>query len=87
LALPGDHALARDDDVAVRRCQYTAIDDTTRVRALKVFCRHTQVNAIDFINYGVEKLPFRICAIQTDRGHEEPWTFVPRQRYSTRVLR
>jgi hypothetical protein len=51
----------------VRRYQYTAIDDATRVRALKVYRRHPQANAIDFINYVVEKFPFRICTIQTDR--------------------
>ena len=33
----------------VRRFQYTAIDDATRVRALKVYEKHTQANAIDFI--------------------------------------
>lgn len=54
----------------VRRFQYTAIDDATRVRALKVYERHTQDNAIDFINYVVEKFPFRIQTIRTDNGHE-----------------
>ena len=33
----------------VRRFQYTAIDDATRVRALKIYKRHNQHNAIDFI--------------------------------------
>ena len=32
--------------------------------------RHTQANAIDFINYVVDKFPFRIRTIRTDRGHE-----------------
>ena len=50
--------------------QYTAIDDATRIRALKVYRRHTQANAIDFIDYVVEKFPFRINTIRTDRGHE-----------------
>ncbi len=62
--------LKRKKGGPVRRYQYTAIDDTTRIRALKVYRRHTQANAIDFINYVVEKFPFRICTIQTDRGHE-----------------
>jgi len=51
----------------VRRYQYTAIDDATRVRALKIYKRHTQANAIDFINYVVEKFPFRIRTIRTDK--------------------
>lgn len=54
----------------MRRFQYTAIDDATRIRALKIYERHTQENAIDFINYVVEKFPFRIATIRTDNGHE-----------------
>jgi len=54
----------------VRRYQCTAIDDATRVRALKIYKRHTQASAIDFINYVVEKFPFRIQTIRSDRGHE-----------------
>jgi len=54
----------------VKRFQYTAIDDATRIRALKIYERHNQLNAIDFINYVVEKFPFRIKTIRTDNGHE-----------------
>ena len=53
-----------------KRYQYTAIDDATRIRALKVYSRHNQANAIDFVEYVVEKFPFRIQCIRTDRGHE-----------------
>jgi len=54
----------------VRRFQYTAIDDATRVRALKIYNRHNQKNGIAFIDYVIEKFPFRIHTIRTDRGHE-----------------
>ena len=54
----------------VRRFQYTAINDATRVRALKVYEKHTQVNAIDFIEHIIEKFPFRIREVRTDNGHE-----------------
>ena len=54
----------------IKRFQYTAIDDATRIRALKIYNRHTQANAIDFINYVVKKFPFRIHTVQTDNGHE-----------------
>lgn len=54
----------------IRRYQYTAIDDATRIRALKIYERHNQTNAIDFINHVVEKFPFRIHTVQTDNGHE-----------------
>jgi len=54
----------------VRRFQYTAIDDATRVRALKIYNRHNQKNGIGFIDYVIAKFPFRIHTIRTDRGHE-----------------
>ena len=54
----------------VRRFQYTAIDDATRVRALKIYEKHTQANAIDFVNHVIGKFPFRICQIRTNNGHE-----------------
>ena len=58
-------------DEKTHRFQYTAIDDATRVRAFKVYERHTQAKAIDFVNHHVlEKFPFRIREIRTDNGHE-----------------
>ena len=54
----------------VRRYQYTAIDDATRVRALQIYENHNQDCAIKFIDYVVEKFPFRIAMVRTDRGHE-----------------
>ncbi len=76
--VPGHHVqvdvtfltLKGKDGRNIRRFQYTAIDDATRIRALKVYRRHTQQNAIDFIDSVVEKFPFRIHTIRTDRGHE-----------------
>jgi hypothetical protein len=53
-----------------RRYQYTAIDDATRIRALKIYQQHNQKSSIDFIDYVVEKFPFRIHTVRTDRGHE-----------------
>ena len=54
----------------IKRYQYTAIDDATRIRALKIYERHTQKNAIKFVNHIIQKFPFRIQQIRTDRGHE-----------------
>ena len=75
---PGHHvqvdvkvALLKDvDGKSVKRFQYTAIDDATRVRALQIYRQQNQANAIEFINYVIEKFPFRIKSIRTDRGHE-----------------
>ncbi len=58
------------DGKVVKRFQYTAIDDATRIRALKVYDRHTQANAIDFIDTVIAKFPFRIREVRTDNGHE-----------------
>lgn len=76
--VPGHHiqadvkilTLKTADGKSVRRFQYTAIDDATRIRALKIYHRHTQQNAISFIDYVIDKFPFRIHTIRTDRGHE-----------------
>lgn len=54
----------------IKRFQYTAIDDCTRIRALKIYKQHTQASSIDFLNYVVDKFPFRIKMIRTDNGHE-----------------
>lgn len=59
----------------VKRYQYTAIDDATRIRALQVYDKHNQNCAIQFIDYVVKKFPFRISTIRTDRGHEFQFRF------------
>jgi transposase InsO family protein/transposase-like protein len=55
---------------SIKRYQYTAIDDATRIRALQIFKQQNQINAIEFVNYVIKKFPFRIKSIRTDRGHE-----------------
>ena len=42
----------------------------TRVRTLRVSLKHTQANAIYFVDHVIEKFPFRIKEIRTDNGHE-----------------
>lgn len=39
-------------------------------KAPKVYKKHTQANAINFIDHIVEKSPFRIREVRTDNGHE-----------------
>ncbi len=63
-------ALKDEKGKTVHRLQYTVVDDTTRIRALQVYPKHNQDCAIKFIDYVVEKFPFRIHTIQTDRGYE-----------------
>ncbi len=56
--------------VRKKHYQYTAIDDCTRLRVLKIFDRLDQKTAIRFIDYVLEKLPFKVDLIQTDNGSE-----------------
>jgi transposase InsO family protein len=50
--------------------QFTAIDDCTRLRVLRVYDRCNQRAAIQFLDYLLERLPFRVEVIQTDNGAE-----------------
>jgi hypothetical protein len=50
----------------INRIQYTAVDDSTQIRVLKIYTHHTQANAMNFLDYVVKKLSFRIKYIQTD---------------------
>ncbi len=76
--VPGHHVqvdvtflkLVGKDGKATRRYQYTAIDDATRIRVLTVYTRHTQKNAIHFLDHVIKRFPFRIHTVRTDRGHE-----------------
>jgi transposase InsO family protein len=53
-----------------RLYQFTAIDDCTRIRILKVYDACNQRTAIQFLNEVVRRLPFRIRVLQTDNGAE-----------------
>lgn len=50
--------------------QYTAIDDCTRLRVLRIYDRNNQKSAIQFLDYVLEKLPFGVEVVQTDNGAE-----------------
>jgi transposase InsO family protein len=54
----------------VRHFQYTAIDDATRVRVLKVYKAYTQQSSINFIDHIMKEFPFRIRQVRTDNRHE-----------------
>ena len=53
-----------------RLYQFTAIDDCTRIRVLKIYDACNQASAIRFVNEVIRRLPFRILVIQTDNGAE-----------------
>ena len=50
--------------------QFTAIDDCTRIRVLRIYDELGQKSAIQFVDYVLEKLPFHVLRIQTDNGSE-----------------
>jgi transposase-like protein len=50
--------------------QFTAIDDCTRLRVLRIYPRCDQKTAIQFVDYVLERLPFPVQVIQTDNGAE-----------------
>jgi transposase InsO family protein len=53
-----------------RLYQFTAIDDCTRLRVLKIFDACNQKTAIQFVDDVIRRLPFRIRVVQTDNGAE-----------------
>jgi transposase InsO family protein len=62
--------LERTPDTRKRYYQFTAIDDCTRLRVLRIYERNNQKTAIQFIDYVLSRLPFRTEVIQTDNGAE-----------------
>jgi transposase InsO family protein len=56
--------------------QYTACDDCTRLRVLRLYRRLNVLSSLDFLGQVIRAFPFRIRKLQTDRGAEFPFTFV-----------
>jgi transposase InsO family protein len=50
--------------------QFTAIDDCTRLRVLRIYPTLNQKTAIEFVDYVLQRLPFQVEVIQTDNGAE-----------------
>lgn len=55
--------------------QFTAIDDCTRLRIMKIYPRNNQKTAIQFVDYVLSQLPFAVETIQTDNGAEFATSF------------
>ncbi len=62
--------IARLPGTRKKHYQFTAIDDCTRIRVLRVYDRATQQTAIHFLDEVLTRLPFRADVIQTDNGAE-----------------
>jgi transposase InsO family protein len=68
--IPGERIQIDTCKIAKDLYQYTAIDDCTRWRVLRLYSRRTAENAIDFLEWVIEEMPFAFQRIQTDRGRE-----------------
>jgi transposase InsO family protein len=60
----------------VKAYQYTAIDDCTRLRVLRLYRRLHVLSSLDFLSEITRAFPFPIRKVQTDRGAEFPFTFL-----------
>ena len=69
-AIPGDRMQADTCKIAPGIYQYTAVDDCSRWRVLKIYKRVNAQNTLDFVDTIVEQFPFPIQRLQTDRGRE-----------------
>jgi transposase InsO family protein len=56
--------------------QYTALDDCTRFRVLRLYRRLHQSSSLAFLAELCRAFPFRIRKLQSDNGHEFPFAFV-----------
>lgn len=56
--------------------QWTAIDESTRMRFVYGFEEHTPENSVKFLAMLVKVFPFRIKTIQTDNGTEFTYKFI-----------
>jgi transposase InsO family protein len=56
-------------------CQYTALDDCTRFRVLRLYRRLHQSSSLAFLGELCRAFPFRIRKLQCDNGHEVPFAF------------
>ena len=68
--IPGERVQMDTCKIAPGLYQYTAVDDCTRYRVLRLYSRRTAANTMDFLDCVIEEMPFPVQRIQTDRGRE-----------------
>lgn len=69
-SLPGERIQMDTCKIGPGMYQYTAIDDCSRYRVMKLYQRRTAANTLLFLEDLLEEMPFPIQRIQTDRGLE-----------------
>lgn len=68
--LPGERVQMDVCKISRGLYQYTAIDDCTRYKVLSLYKRRTAENTLLFLDEVIDRMPFPIQRIQTDRGQE-----------------
>lgn len=68
--IPGDRVQMDTCKIAPGLYQYTAIDDCTRYKVLRLYRRRTAANTLLLLDCVLEEMPFPIQRFQTDRGRE-----------------
>ena len=68
--IPGDRVQFDVTKIAKSCYQFTAIDDCTRMRVLRLYENKTAINAVSFLHEVLSSFPFNIIRVQTDWGTE-----------------
>ncbi|MBV8887298.1 MAG: IS481 family transposase [Chroococcidiopsidaceae cyanobacterium CP_BM_RX_35] len=68
--IPGDRVQMDICQIAPGLYQYTAIDDCTRIKVLRLYPTKSAANSLDFLEQVIEEFPFPLQRLQTDRGRE-----------------
>lgn len=68
--VPGERVQMDVCKIGPKLYQYTAIDDCTRLKVVKLYSKKAAVSTLDFIDQIVVAFPFPVQRIQTDRGQE-----------------
>lgn len=69
-ATPGERVQMDTCKIAPGLYQYTAVDDCTRYKVVRLYSRRTAANTLLFLECVSDEMPFPIQRIQTDRGTE-----------------
>jgi transposase InsO family protein len=68
--IPGERGQMDVCKIAPKMYQYTAIDDCTRLKVIRLYPNKEATSTLDLIAQVVAEFPFPIQRIQTDRGEE-----------------
>lgn len=62
--------------------QWTAIDESTRMRFVYGFEEHTPENSVRFLKMLIKAFPFKIQTVQTDNGTEFTYKYISEEKVS-----